>query len=80
VKLTHPKCGKAYTHSERVGHCAACCETFKGIIAFDLHRVGEHGAGRRCLTVLELQEVELWDTDNKGYWRYAYVPYAGSRA
>ena len=78
MTLTHPKCGKTYPSSERVGHCAACCETFKGLKAFDLHRVGQHGTGdRRCLTVLELQEGELWDTDNNGYWRYAYAEYRG---
>lgn len=66
---THPKCGKSFPGSNTAGHCAACCETFMGLAAFEMHRVGEHGTpDRRC----ELQPAETIGDDGKtryGHWR-----------
>ena len=64
MKPTHPKCGKQFPNGNRAGHCAACCETFIGLTAFEAHRVGEHGTDRRC----ELQPKH-WQDEN-GYWHH----------
>lgn len=66
--LTHPKCQKQFPNSSRTGHCSGCCETFIGIEAFDAHRVGNHGADRRC----EIQPYETTGDDGKvryGHWQ-----------
>jgi hypothetical protein len=58
----HPKCGKSFPGGNRAGHCAACCETFIGAVAFDAHRTGQQGIDRRCeLTAAHWQ-------DESGYW------------
>ena len=81
MKLTHPKCGKQFPNGNRAGHCAACCETFIGLAAFEAHRVGEHGTGRRCEMKpyvshrraapggLVITTFGHWQDDN-GYWHY----------
>lgn len=75
AKLTCKDCGKTWPHSEHAGHCAACCETFMGLAAFDAHRVGEHGVDRRCELKPETWETEKgtrhghWQ-DARGYWHY----------
>jgi hypothetical protein len=48
--MTEP-CGKPIYKT----HCPSCHETFGGVNAFDLHRVGEHDPyTRRCLTPDEM--------------------------
>ena len=64
-------CGKAFPHSERAGHCTACCETFIGIGAFDTHRTGRHGTpDRRCeLTDKHWQDERgYWHIGERGFW------------
>ena len=61
----HPKCGKRFPGGNQAGHCAACCETFIGLGAFEAHRVGTHTPDtRRC----ELQP-DHWQ-DERGYWHH----------
>lgn len=50
-----------------VAHCTACGETFNSVYPFDLHRIGEFGKDRRCLTVLEMQE-RGWVKNKRGLW------------
>jgi hypothetical protein len=38
--VLHPKCGLRFANNNTEGHCAACCETFIGLRAFDKHRRG----------------------------------------
>ncbi len=47
--------------------CTACGEYFTSERTFDLHRVGPHGPGRRCLTVPEMLEVG-WGKKRGHYW------------
>lgn len=63
---THPKCGKTWT-GYRTEHCPACCETFNGHTAGDMHRVGEHGVDRRCLSVQEMLAKGMAQND-AGRW------------
>lgn len=75
--VTHPKCGKQFPGSNTAGHCANCCETFMGLNAFEMHRIGEHGTPERCC---EIQPTETIGDDGKtryghwaderGYWHY----------
>jgi hypothetical protein len=50
--------------------CTACGEYFTSERTFDIHRVGQHGVGRRCLTVAEMlaagwgkKRVFFWTND-----------------
>lgn len=45
--IVHPPCGNWWTGLGRA-HCAACCRTFSTDSAADKHRIGKHGADRRC--------------------------------
>ena len=67
MSLTTPKCpdcGQSFPGGDGYGHCSVCCETFRGLTAFDAHRVGEHGVDRRC----EIRE-QHW-RDERGHWHY----------
>jgi hypothetical protein len=44
--ITHP-CGAWWTGLSRA-HCGACHRTFSCDSAADKHRIGKHGADRRC--------------------------------
>lgn len=47
--------------------CQACKSYFNSTSAFDKHRVGEFGAGRRCRTVVEMSAIGMVLRDN-GFW------------
>lgn len=74
---THPKCGKTFPGGTQAGHCATCCETFIGAVAFDAHRIGQQGIDRRCeIRPYDTQRTENgnisyghWQ-DDRGYWHY----------
>ena len=65
-----------------MNYCTACHKDFGSVGAFDDHRVGKHAYtiteglkmdppredGRRCLSVLEMTEME-WHHDKFGRWR-----------
>ena len=64
-----PDCKKTFPGGERAGHCAACCETFIGLAAFEAHRVGEHGTpDRRCELKPETYTNSKGQTAH-GHWR-----------
>jgi hypothetical protein len=47
--------------------CPNCLEVFNGVSTFDHHRTGKFGAGRRCLTVPEMQK-KGFVRGRYGYW------------
>lgn len=68
----HPKCGKRFPATNTAGHCPVCCESFIGLAAFDMHRVGRPGTPeRRC----QLQPYEGVGKDGVtkvyGHWQDA---------
>lgn len=73
-EITCRDCGKHWPgHSSRLGHCAACHETFSGERAFDRHR-HDAATGRAC-RVLENNPPTPTSggflKDENGYWHYA---------
>ena len=48
--------------------CQGCKAYFNSTKAFDKHRVGKHGADRRCLSETEMARVGMV-LRNDGYWR-----------
>lgn len=84
MKTTCPWC-RATWSGTAIEHCAACCRTFTGTEAGDLHRVGTfEPLDRRCLSPwemrtrkknpLEQNERGHWrkvPTDGKAHWRVA---------
>jgi hypothetical protein len=58
-----------------LNYCTTCGEDFGGIVAFDLHRVGEHEhlfsaehpEGRRCLSSQEMVACGMW-RGARGRW------------
>ncbi len=61
----HPSCGKTWT-GLAAQHCAACCETFIGTAAGDLHRRGPFGR-RKCVPEFLLPAIGL-KRDPRGVW------------
>ncbi|WP_438817549.1 FDXHR family putative zinc-binding protein [Streptomyces finlayi] len=63
MKITHPKCGKSWS-GQKPEHCSACCETFGGTGAADIHRAGTYGVDRKCLdpanVALRLDARGIW--------------------
>lgn len=59
-RVYHPRCNKSWPNSDTVGHCAACCETFYGLEAFDKHRRGG---------VCKTSDAKFWQ-DDKGWWHH----------
>jgi hypothetical protein len=55
-----------------------CGELFNSTYAFDQHRTGEHGVGRRCLTVPEM-EARGFVRNATGYWITKASPMARGR-
>jgi len=53
--------------------CAGCGQLFNSTHAFDKHRHGEHGNGRRCLTVEEMTEKGMV-IGSDGFWRGSAMP------
>jgi hypothetical protein len=50
-----------------MNQCPSCGEVFSSLAAFDLHRTGEHGVNRRCMTPKEI--MALGQTKGaKGQW------------
>lgn len=63
------RCGKcaAQWAGHRIEHCTGCHATFTGTTSGDMHRVGEHGVDRRCLTDEEMLTKGM--TQNpRGFW------------
>lgn len=55
-------------------HCPECHETFGGTYTGDLHRVGQHGVNRHCLTPAQMEAKGLVQ-NSRGYWiRRAELP------
>jgi hypothetical protein len=51
----------------RTEHCKVCHQSFTSTHSGDMHRVGEHGVDRRCLTVTEMQGKGM-RRNSKGIW------------
>lgn len=66
--VSHPKCGKRYPANNTHGHCAACCETFVGLTAFDAH-IGENGCQIKPYKVEGRKSYGHW-LDEKGFYHY----------
>jgi len=47
--------------------CATCGEYFNSTYAFDLHRAGDYGVNRRCLTVEGMQSRGM-ALNATGWW------------
>ena len=47
--------------------CGGCREYFNSNSAFELHRTGEHGVDRRCMTVDEMKGRGM-DVNAAGFW------------
>lgn len=47
--------------------CAGCREYFNSNTAFDMHRVGEHGVNRRCMTKDEMTAKGML-VNHAGFW------------
>jgi hypothetical protein len=47
--------------------CVECGDYFGNVVGFDRHRVGDYGAGRRCLTAKELG-CRGWVRNERGFW------------
>ena len=72
----HPKCGKTIPGGNSGGHCARCCESFRGDAAFDKHliRHRENGTTTRMecqhpstATTPTGKPLDYWQ-DDKGIW------------
>lgn len=66
ARITCPDCHQTYPGGERAGHCAACHQTFIGLVSFDAHRVGPFPDGRHC----QIQPYE--STTANGGTRYGH--------
>lgn len=49
--------------------CIGCARLFWGVPAFDAHRTGRHGDGRRCMTDAEMVAAGL-GLDDQGVWAW----------
>ena len=47
--------------------CGGCREYFNSNSAFELHRTGEHGVDRRCMTIEEMRGRKM-DVNAAGFW------------
>ncbi|HEX6817064.1 MAG TPA: hypothetical protein VF120_01710 [Ktedonobacterales bacterium] len=64
--------------------CEGCGERFNGMRAFDMHRIGEYGRGRRpstrrCLSAAEMRARGMAKSDRRGAWMTG-SEYRGERA
>lgn len=39
--------------------CSACKRYFNSNTAFDMHRTGQHGVDRRCMTTTEMEAIGM---------------------
>jgi len=62
-RVYHPKCGQSFPNNNTTGHCAACCETFIGLTAFDKHRRGGF-----CNELVD-GDRGFW-LDKQGHWHW----------
>lgn len=67
-----PSCGtrKCYSSKNPSGkrnHCATCHEFFNSDASFDMHRIGEFGVDRRCMTTDEMSGAGM-ALNKDGYW------------
>lgn len=53
--------------------CQGCKEFFNSSFAFDKHRTGEHGEGRRCRTAEEMYAKGMLQ-NVAGFWISAAMP------
>jgi hypothetical protein len=53
--------------------CQGCKTHFNSSFAFDKHRTGEHGKGRRCLSEDEMRAKGMC-TNAAGFWISAAMP------
>ena len=47
--------------------CPGCHVYFNSVFAFDMHRTGEHGVNRRCMTEEEMLGIGM-RLNKDGYW------------
>ena len=52
---------------ESRNQCQGCKQYFNSNAAFELHRIGEHGVDRRCMTVDEMKARGM-EVNQAGYW------------
>jgi len=57
--------------------CQGCKQYFNSTAAFDKHRTGDFGGGRRCLTDNEMLAKGM-DRNSAGFWVGSLMPRAGS--
>lgn len=55
------------TLSGERNQCAGCDELFNSVSAFDLHRTGPYGGGRRCLSPEEMRAKGM-GVNLAGFW------------
>ncbi len=55
----------------KLGHsrnqCGGCSEYFNSISAFEMHRTGDFGVNRRCMTTQEM-EAKKMSKNTDGFW------------
>lgn len=82
MSAIHPKCGKRIPGGNSGGHCAKCCESFRGEAAFDKHLVRYRRNG--SVYRIECQDLasavtpsgkplDYWQ-DDKGIWHLGPRP------
>lgn len=78
---THGVCGRTWHQAGNwTSHCGGCHETFASLSLFDRHRVGDHGADRRCLNPAEMTDSGApLAQDEHGTW-YSPAARAALRA
>ena len=53
--------------------CQGCKQYFNSNTAFDMHRIGKHGHGRRCMTPEEMQAKGI-SLNATGFWIGSTMP------
>jgi hypothetical protein len=54
--------------SESLNGCSECRRIFKGIRAFDVHRVGQHGLDRKCASLTAQEPNNYGLMLSGGFW------------
>lgn len=67
----HPTCGKAIPGGNSGGHCAGCCESFRGAAAFEKHLIRTGGRpihqDPAAAVTPNGKPLDYWQDDN-GVW------------
>lgn len=67
----HPKCGKPVPGGNSGGHCAGCCESFRGATAFEKHLIRTSGRpihqNPATAVTPSGKPLDYWQ-DDKGVW------------